>query len=106
MNYCKRLVGRMKSGKALTSARTTRTVGVGFSMKVSVDHELTINSNKNIIRIKNNTSGITSKQIYICVCLCNFMKWLFYYFLSLISVLKMPRGYEVGLDFKTLNFFI
>lgn len=34
-------------------------------MKVSVDHELTINSNKNIIRIKINTSSIASKQIYI-----------------------------------------
>ena len=83
----------MKSGKALTSARTTRTVGVGFSMKVSVDHELTIDSNKNIIRTKNNT--IASKQIYISICLCNFMKWVFYYFMSLISVLKMPRGYHM-----------
>lgn len=34
-------------------------------MKVSVDHELRINSNKNIIRIKINTSSIASKQIYI-----------------------------------------
>lgn len=34
-------------------------------MKVSVDHELTINSNKNVIRIKINTSSIASKQIYI-----------------------------------------
>lgn len=34
-------------------------------MKVLVDHELTINSNKNIIRIKINTSSIASKQIYI-----------------------------------------
>lgn len=34
-------------------------------MKVSVDHELTINSNKNIIRIKINTSSIASKQIYL-----------------------------------------
>ena len=59
----------MKSGKALTSARTTRTVGVGFSMKVSVDHELTINSNKNIIRIKINTSSIASKQIYLIMSL-------------------------------------
>ena len=55
----------MNPSKVLTSTRTTRTVGVGFSMKVSVDHELTINSNKNIIRIKINTSSIASKQIYI-----------------------------------------
>lgn len=96
----------MKSGKALTSARTTRTAGVDFSIKVSVDHELTINSNKNIIRTKLNTSSIARKQIYICICSCNFMKWVFYYFTSLISVLIMPRGYEVVLDFKTLNFFI
>ena len=33
-------------------------------MKVSVDDELTINSNKSIIRIKINTSSIAGKQIY------------------------------------------
>ena len=55
----------MNTSKVLTSTRTTRTVGVGFSMKVLVDHELTINSSKNIIRIKINTSSIASKQIYI-----------------------------------------
>ena len=55
----------MNPGKVLTSTRTTSTVGVGFPMKVSVDHELTINSNKNIIRIKINTSSIVSKQVYI-----------------------------------------
>lgn len=38
-------------------------------MKVSVDHELTINSNKNIIRIKINTSSIASKQIYLIMSL-------------------------------------
>ena len=96
----------MNPGKVLARTRTTRAAGVGFSMKVSVDHELTINSNKSIIRIKINTSSIAGKQMYICVCLCNFMKWVFYYFLWLISALKMPRGCEVGLDFKTLNFFI
>lgn len=98
-------MGRINPGKVLASTRTTRRVGVGFLMKVSVDDELTINSNKSIIRIKINTSSIAGKQIYICVCLCNSMKWVFYYFLWLISVLKMPRGYEVGLDFKTLTFF-
>ena len=55
----------MNPGKVLARTRTTRAAGVGFSMKVSVDHELTINSNKNIIRIKINTSSIASKQIYI-----------------------------------------
>lgn len=34
-------------------------------MNVSVDHELTINSNKNITRIKINTSSIANKQIYV-----------------------------------------
>ena len=99
-------MGRINPGKVLASTRTTRRVGVGFLMKVSVDDELTINSNKSIIRIKINTSSLAGKQIYICVCLCNVMKCVFYYFLCLISALKMPRGYEVGLDFKTLNFFI
>ena len=87
----------MNPGKALASTRTTRTVGVGFSMKFfKVDHKLTINSNKKVIRLKINTSSFASKQIYMSL----FMH------LHLISVRKMPRGNEVGLGFKTSNFFI